>query len=365
MPDLHVMNIEKIYPGKNKKVAAPAFSLQSVNLSVQEGEFFALLGPSGCGKTTLLKLVAGLLTPDQGEIRLGLESITSLPAEQRGFGMVFQQPLLFPHMTVEENVAFGLKMQGVGKKERLAQARNMLEAVGLKDFGSRNPSELSGGQQQRVSLARAIVTRPKLLLMDEPFSALDPGLRDEMRELVKRIHREYAITILFVTHDRGEAFHLADRIAVMKGGKVLQVASPRDLYENPNSLEVAYFMGAKNVLEGDCHDGIFSANGFSLRLDERMDTSCGHGCLILRPEYLSVALRGGERKQEEASHWRSLDGRVTEVLFHQGLYCFRIQVGYGVLEVLEKTTEQEQPKIGDTVTVRFNIRKMLFFPRVH
>src|SRR5690606_37028628 len=177
----------------------------------------------------------------------------------RRFAMVFQQPLLFPHMTVEDNVAFGLKMQKAGKKERIERARNMLSHVGLEGYGRRFPNELSGGQQQRVALARALVADPRLLLMDEPFSALDPSLREEMRELLGRIQKELGVTVVFVTHDREEAFHLSDRIGIMSEGELLQVGTAKELYERPATAEVASFLGMKNIVPGTIAEGRFSA----------------------------------------------------------------------------------------------------------
>ncbi|EMF47882.1 spermidine/putrescine ABC transporter, ATP-binding protein [Planococcus halocryophilus Or1] len=256
MSDLRIINVEKHYKQPQQK-DNPAFSLHPINLTIHEGEFFSLLGPSGCGKTSLLKLVAGLLPADNGEIWIGDQNFTQVPSEARNFAMVFQQSLLFPHMTVEDNVAFGLKMQKVDKKQRIAKARDMLEHVGLQGYGSRFPDRLSGGQQQRVALARALVANPRVLLMDEPFSALDPGLREEMRDLLSRIQLEFRVTVLFVTHDREEAFSLSDRIAVMSNGELLQVGSSKEIYEQPLTTKVASFLGLKTSLEETLKVAIF------------------------------------------------------------------------------------------------------------
>ncbi|WCK52947.1 ABC transporter ATP-binding protein [Aneurinibacillus sp. Ricciae_BoGa-3] len=365
MSNLQIINIEKHY-GKTKGDALPLFSLKPVRLTVKEGEFFALLGPSGCGKTTLLKVIAGLLPPEKGEILFGSQTITSLPAEKRGFGMIFQQSLLFPHMSVEDNVAFGLKMQGINRRERLPQARKMLSAVGLEGYGSRHPMELSGGQQQRVSLARAIVSKPKLLLMDEPFSALDPSLRDEMRELVKRIHQQYKITILFVTHDREEAFLLADRMAVMKNGSILQVGTPQEIYEDPNDIEVALFMGAKNIIEGELNKGYFSALGFHVKLYKEDTIEKKQGWLVLRPESLYAVTRDALSYKEDKfsdTNVRTLQGTLTEMSFRQGFYHMKVKVGSTIIDVLEKPGGASLSNHGDAITILFDIRQARFIPQ--
>jgi ABC-type Fe3+/spermidine/putrescine transport system ATPase subunit len=363
LPNLQLMNIGKSYKG-DLKDASPLFTLHPVNLTIEEGEFFALLGPSGCGKTTLLKLIAGLIPADQGDIFLGSENVSTLPAEKRGFGMVFQQPLLFPHMTAQENVAFGLKMQGIRRQERLHQAEQILEGVGLKGYGPRYPSAMSGGQLQRVSLARAIVSTPKLLLMDEPFSALDPGLRDEMRELVKYIHSQYKTTIIFVTHDREEAFLLADRMAVMMQGSIRQIGSPQDIYENPQSPEIAFFMGAKNVWEGETRDGHFISGGVKVKLGPTTDELNGRGWLVIRPESVHLSEADFDLRTDIAKdkYSRSLQGTVQEISYRQGLYHLKIGFDTQDLFMIEKPGFRTPPKPGDAVSVQFDIRQAYFIP---
>lgn len=223
--------------------------LEDVTLDVRAGELVALLGRSGCGKTTLLKIVAGLLEPSRGEVFFGEENFTHVPAARRGVGVVFQKPLLFPYLNVFDNIAFGLKMRGVGKSETKMRVAEALHAVQLAGYESRRASELSGGQEQRIALARALVTRPRVLLLDEPFSALDAALRVEMRVLVSRLQRESNITTLFVTHDQHEAATLATRIAFLDGGRLLQTGVPRDLYFTPATPAVARFFGWL-VIEG-------------------------------------------------------------------------------------------------------------------
>lgn len=231
--------------------------LQDLSLAVPSGELLALLGPSGCGKTTVLRTIAGLLRAQKGEVLFGSETMTGVPAELRGIGMVFQKPLLFPHMSVGENVAFGLKMRGVRAEEVRERTRRALETVKLSGFEERRPTQLSGGQEQRVALARALVIEPRLLLLDEPFSSLDQELREEMRFLVRSVQKKLKITAIFVTHDQGEAAVLADRIALMMHGNVLQAGTPREFYENPESVDAARFFKWQ-IFEGRVQRGQLS-----------------------------------------------------------------------------------------------------------
>lgn len=231
--------------------------LDQINFKVEEGKVVSLLGPSGCGKTTTLKIIAGLLRPDKGGIFLGDTSITNLSVEKRGTVIVFQDHLLFPHLNVEENIGFGLKMAKCPKKEIKAQVEKMLELVKLIGFNKKYPHKLSGGQQQRIALARALAVEPKVLLLDEPFSSLDMQLREDMRKLTLEIQRKLKITTILVTHDKEEAFMSSDQIAIMLNGQIKQFGSPKELYEKPNSIEVADFLGEKNYIEGMIKNGRF------------------------------------------------------------------------------------------------------------
>jgi ABC-type Fe3+/spermidine/putrescine transport system ATPase subunit len=227
-----------------------AQAVRDLSLAVERGEFFTLLGPSGCGKSTTLRIVAGLLDPDEGAVRFDSRDVTRLPPWERHLGMVFQNYALWPHMTVFDNVAFGLverRVPGPEVRRRVAEA---LEKVGLAGMEGRFPSQLSGGQQQRVALARALVVRPRLLLLDEPFSNLDAKLRVQMRAELARLQRELGITTLYVTHDQEEALVLSDRIALLESGRLVQAGSPRELYERPREPFVADFLGGANLLDG-------------------------------------------------------------------------------------------------------------------
>ena len=224
-------------------------AVQDVSMELAAGEFFALLGPSGCGKSTLLRMLAGFETPTSGDIRLDGESLLGLPPERRPLNMMFQSYALFPHMTVANNIAFGLKQAGLGRADRDERIADVVRLVQLEGLTERKPAQLSGGQRQRVALARALVNRPKLLLLDEPLAALDKKLREETQFELVKIQQELGITWMVVTHDQDEAMSMADRLAVMNAGQIIQVGPPEDVYERPNSLYVADFLGTVNVFE--------------------------------------------------------------------------------------------------------------------
>ncbi|MDB5998350.1 MAG: transporter ATP-binding protein [Rhizobacter sp.] len=223
-------------------------AVDRVSITVQPGEFLALLGPSGSGKTSILMSIAGFELPTGGSVSIDGEDVTYLPAHKRNLGMVFQKYTLFPHLSVRDNVAFGLKMRGVPRGERHRLADQALATVRLADYGARMPSQLSGGQQQRVAIARAIVYQPRVLLMDEPLSALDKNLREEMQLEIKRLQHELGITVVLVTHDQGEALTMADRVAILRDGRIQQIDSPRGLYETPQTRFVAGFIGESNFM---------------------------------------------------------------------------------------------------------------------
>ena len=274
-----------------------ATALHGVSLSIADNEFFTLLGPSGCGKTTLLRCIAGFEDVTEGEIRLFGQNIAGLEPNHRPVNTVFQQYALFPHMTVLENVAFGLKMKGVGLSDRTARAGRMLEMVHLSAFADRLPSQLSGGQQQRVALARALAPDPKVLLLDEPLSALDLKLRQAMRVELKTLQEQTGITFIFVTHDQEEALTMSDRIAVMSQGRVQQIGSARDIYEAPVNRFVADFIGETNLLEvmvdrveGDTAHVILPG-GHAITC-AAAGTTPGKHHISIRPERLSLAATG-------------------------------------------------------------------------
>jgi putative spermidine/putrescine transport system ATP-binding protein len=250
MPDAAITleRVTKVFAGATRAV-------DDVSLSIAEGEFFSLLGPSGCGKTTTLRMIAGFESPDAGRIRVRGQDITALPPERRNMGMVFQNYALFPHRTVAENVAFGLRMRKVPKPDIAARVREALAMVRLDGLEDRRPAELSGGQQQRVALARAIVVNPTVLLCDEPLGALDKKLRQAMQFELRELHRRLGLTLVYVTHDQEEALTMSHRIAVMTAGRIAQIGAPREIYDRPASRFVADFIGDTNILDGEPRDG--------------------------------------------------------------------------------------------------------------
>jgi iron(III) transport system ATP-binding protein len=289
-------------------------AVDAISLTIEDGELFFLLGPSGCGKTTLLRMIAGFIEPTEGRIRFGDQDVTYLAPAKRNTGMVFQSYALWPHMTVEQNVAFGLSVRKVPKEERARRAHEALAAVRMDPYAKRKPNQLSGGQQQRVALARALVVRPKVLLLDEPLSNLDAKLRLEMRSEIRRICTETGITTVYVTHDQKEALSMADRVAVLNMGVVAQVGTPRHLYERPGSRFVADFLGETNfihaeirgredhALELDSPAGRLRSTAF----DDRQAPRGGNVTCSVRPEAFRLA---------PADDPNALEGRIAESVY--------------------------------------------------
>ncbi|WP_433173238.1 ABC transporter ATP-binding protein [Actinoallomurus sp. CA-150999] len=260
-----------------RKTFGEVTAVDGVDLDIRDGEFFAMLGPSGSGKTTVLRMIAGFETPTYGQVLLGGRDVTKLAPFDRDVNTVFQDYALFPHMNVLANVEYGLKVKKVGKAERRERALQALASVRLEGFDKRKPGQLSGGQRQRVALARALVNRPKVLLLDEPLGALDLKLREEMQVELKAIQREVGITFLFVTHDQEEALTMADRIAVFDAGRIEQVGTPAEVYEQPASAFVAGFVGTSNLIEGEAaqsilgRPGVYSVRPEKLRVETDLD----------------------------------------------------------------------------------------------
>ncbi|MCC5973940.1 MAG: ABC transporter ATP-binding protein [Rubellimicrobium sp.] len=259
-------------------------ALSDVSFTIGRGEFLTLLGPSGSGKTTFLTLLAGFEAPTSGQLLLDGRDLTATPPETRGFGMVFQGYALFPHMTAEENIAFPLKVQRRSAADIRARVAAMIELMGLGGHGHKRPSGLSGGQQQRVALARALAYEPPVLLLDEPFSALDKNLRGQMQDEVRRLHRELGTTFVFVTHDQSEALALSSRVAIFEKGRLQQIAPPREVYDAPANRFVAEFLGDINILPVDLQAGRPQVEGRAVAI-----VTPGTGPLALRPEYMGLA----------------------------------------------------------------------------
>ncbi|MEX2520539.1 MAG: ABC transporter ATP-binding protein [Paracoccaceae bacterium] len=293
-PAVEARGAMKVYGAGPAAITA----LDCVSVEIAKGEFFTLLGPSGCGKTTLLRLIAGFETPSDGAILLDGVDVSAEPPNKRPVNTVFQSYALFPHLSVAENIAFGLEMLNRPKAEVKATVAEMLELVRMTPMAGRRVAQLSGGQQQRVALARALAPRPKVLLLDEPLSALDLKLRKEMQSELKRLQRETGITFVFVTHDQEEALTMSDRIAVMEGGRVHQVGAPRDIYNHPVNRFVADFIGETNFIGGHVAGGALRlADGAEIALPGRSVGTLGEGeaaVLAIRPEQLRVGPAGGE-----------------------------------------------------------------------
>jgi putative spermidine/putrescine transport system ATP-binding protein len=299
-------------------------ALKPLTLDVAPGEMVALLGPSGCGKTTTLRIVAGFETPDTGQVVIGERDVSELPPNRRSLGMVSQSYSLFPHMSVGDNVAFGLRMRGAGREERTRRARDMLETVRLKGFEDRDVHQLSGGQQQRVALARALVTRPSILLLDEPLGALDKNLRESMQFELRALQRRLAIASIIVTHDQEEALTMSDRVAVMSAGEIVQIGRPTDVYERPRTRFVSEFLGTSNIFSAVAH-GEASPGVTALSLDV-----AGKPGVLVRTEKppaagrrVTIAVRP-EQLQISASAPGLIPARIQDVVFRGSYHAYEL-----------------------------------------
>ncbi|WP_099187268.1 ABC transporter ATP-binding protein [Tepidibacter mesophilus] len=351
MTKLYLKNIKKTY---GKYVKTSNFDLNIDKLRIKDRDFFGIVGESGCGKTTLLKIIAGLINIDEGTICMNEKTINDILPQRRNIGMIFQENLLFPHMSVYENISFGLKIKKNSKEKISELIGDVLESVALKGFEQRYPNELSGGQKQRVSLARSLVLKPEVLLMDEPFSALDPGLRKEMRNLILKIHKEYKMTIVFVTHDIEEAFNLFDDMIIMKEGRILQNGSPMQIYQNPINAHVAEFMGINNALYGNIEDKIFKSNNLKIKLSKfNEDDVSGH--LILKPEYLKVI-----KFDNCNEHTNIFEGRIKEYSFRQGFILFKIDINSIEFETIQLYESDIEFKVNERVFVKYDEKGLLF-----
>jgi ABC-type Fe3+/spermidine/putrescine transport system ATPase subunit len=341
------------------KCFGPIRAVSDLSLEVERGEFFGLLGPSGCGKTTVLRMIAGLETPDQGRIDFDGKDVSGLPPESRGFGFVFQNYALFPHLNVQDNVAFGLRARKIPKEEIARRVSRALEMVQLPGFERRPVSEISGGQQQRVALARAISIEPALLLLDEPLSNLDSALREETRKELRDLVTRLGLTAIYVTHDQDDAFELCDRIAVMDEGRILQTGSPRELYERPEHVAVARFLGRNNLIlamrlsSKKAEQGVFKTldGGHLLCLPvERsglgpLNKPC---VLAIRPEH--VHLTPGECSPNESSN--CFNGVVRDVRFTGSTTAVRVEAAGLSLEAVVLETNGMRIGDGCCVSVR-------------
>lgn len=354
-----IRGVTKIYsPDSSQAVKA----LDNVSLTINDNEFFTLLGPSGCGKTTLLRLIAGFEQVSGGEIMLFDKEIENLEPNRRPVNTVFQHYALFPHMTVANNVAFGLERLKKSRSEINATVERVLTLVKMKELGDRRPNQLSGGQQQRVALARALAPSPKVLLLDEPLSALDLKLRQAMREELKQLQRETGITFVFVTHDQEEALAMSDRIAVMSNGEIQQIGRPTDIYEHPANRFVADFIGDTNFLDGEIVDlnndlvtcRIGGQSLFETKSSGRHKVG-DQVTLFLRPEKIMLSAL------DEASDSGKRPGKVTNLVYLGNQAAYTVDMGDGI-----ELTAQARPRedgelpfaIGDPIAVSFSARAM-------
>jgi putative spermidine/putrescine transport system ATP-binding protein len=321
----------------------PVVALDGVDLTVGAGELVALLGPSGCGKTTTLRLLAGLEDADAGSITVGGQEITHVPANRRDMGMVFQAYSLFPHMTVRDNVAFGLRLRRVSKAERARRAMEMLDLVGLSQQADRYAHQISGGQQQRVALARALAIQPQVLLLDEPLSALDAKVRAQLRDEIRRIQLEVGITTLFVTHDQEEALAIADRVGVMKEGRIEQLGPPTEIYSRPATAFVAEFVGLSNRLAGTVSGSTVTVRGSDLPLVD-LSTPPGPATALVRPEAVTLASSSGDESGP-------LTGTVIAVTFLGATSRITVDLGDTTILAQLPTSEATALSAGSRVTL--------------
>lgn len=326
-----------------RKVFGRTEAVAGVELAISDGEFFSMLGPSGSGKTTVLRLIAGFETPTSGTVELDGKDVTRLAPFERDVHTVFQDYALFPHMSVEQNVAYGLKVQKVPKAERLRRAAEALENVRLGGFGKRRPSQLSGGQRQRVALARALVGRPRVLLLDEPLGALDLKLREQMQIELKELQREVGITFVFVTHDQDEALTMSDRIAVFQDGRIEQTGTPAEIYERPASPFVAGFVGTSNLLTGETAEQVVGKPG----------------TFSVRPEKIRV-LKESATGEDEPEH-TAAKGSVAEVVYLGDTTRFLVDLDAGgrltaVQQNLETSSEDVAAFRGSRVRLQWHHR---------
>ncbi|MGO4596555.1 ABC transporter ATP-binding protein [Terrabacter sp. 2RAF25] len=342
VPAIRLSRLRKEFPG-----SPPVVAVDDIDLDVRSGEFFSMLGPSGSGKTTVLRMIAGFEEPTAGAIELAGTDVTRRQAYERDVNTVFQDYALFPHMSVAENVAYGLLVKKVGRAERRTRVAEALEQVRLGDHGSRRPSQLSGGQRQRVALARALVNRPTVLLLDEPLGALDLKLREQMQVELKAIQRDVGITFLFVTHDQEEALTLSDRIAVFSAGRIEQVGTAQEVYESPASAFVAGFVGTSNLLTGEAARSVLGRAG----------------SVAIRPEKLLVVPAGGRAGDGH----QSAEGSLEEVVYGGPVtrYVVALDAG-GRLTALEQNTgvraDGATLRRGDRVALRWRSEHVIDVP---
>jgi spermidine/putrescine ABC transporter ATP-binding subunit len=328
------------------------FAVRGLDVDIREGEFLTLLGPSGCGKTTTLRMIAGFVLPSSGTVHLGDEDVTRVPPNKRGIGMVFQDYALFPHMTIGENIAFGLTERRIDKAAINRRVKELLNLVQLADVESRYPPELSGGQQQRIAVARAVAYSPRVLLMDEPLGALDLKLREAMQTEIRQIQQRLGTTTVYVTHDQTEAMHMSDRIVVMKDGMIEQMGTAEEIYDRPRTRFVADFIGQINLLDGAVvgRDGGFAVievNGLRVRIETASDAD-GNVTVGIRPQHLTLAANGAA-----GAGCNVLPGRIKDRTFSGNLVHIEVELDGGQSVTIEARPEDVIGDAGTEVNVHW------------
>jgi spermidine/putrescine ABC transporter ATP-binding subunit len=349
--------------GKLNKRFGGVVAVNDVSLSIGSGEFFSLLGPSGCGKTTLLRMIGGFVLPDRGSIFIDGEDVANLPPNKRPTNMVFQSYAIFPHLNVHDNIAYGLRSEGIAGAERGRRIDEALALIKLDGYGKRRANELSGGERQRVALARALVKRPKVLLLDEPLGALDKRLRDAMQAELRQLQRQVGITFVFVTHDQDEALSMSGRIAVMEKGEILQTADPKTLYEAPASRAVAEFIGAMNFFEGrivSLGAGASFETAVLGRIEAPMRPGLTPGMKVaaaIRPERLTLS--------KERAAGPCIEGRIASVSYLGERYHFQLRVAGAdkpVLAAAQNAAQAGTYMPGDAVFIGFSPESVVLLP---
>jgi len=353
LPEVKLVNVTKRY--------GRILANDNVNLTIRDGEYVSIIGPSGCGKTTLIKSIAGIVRPDEGEIYIGGKLVNDLPIEERGIGYVFQNIALFPHMTVWDNITYGPRVRGWPPEETRPLALEMLEMIKLSARSDAYPSELSGGTQQKTAVARALTSRAELLLLDEPLGALDIRVRAELRHEVRRLVNDLKLTALHVTHDQEEAMSISDRVIIMKRGRIVEAGVPVDLYTRPRGIFTANFVGEANFLTGRIarrsdEGSLVEVGGGSQLMTNSRDQRVGDRVVIaFRPEFVSI---GGDRP------FNRLSGDVVDVIFSGSIGRVRVKLANGDLVVVKTALSFERPvfSVGDGIDLSVSPESILVYP---
>lgn len=346
-------------------------AVDGISASINDGELLCILGPSGCGKSTTLRMIGGLVSPTEGNVQMDGNDITDEPPHQRETSIVFQDWALFPYKTVLENVTFGLKMKGVGKAERIDRAKELLETVYMDGYEESMPADLSGGEKQRIALARSLAADPNVLLLDEPLSNLDKRLREQMQIELKEIHDTFEKTFIYVTHDQNEAFTLADRIAIMNDGEIVQIGSPQEVYNNPNNRFVEEFLGDTNILHGTVNRAtdasllVSLGTGGTIEIDDDTETEVTEGDDVevsLRPEILDVqTISDGQKQVQADGSSNCVSGTVNSVLHRGSSVRYNIEVGDGELFVERQIGNESDLHEGDPIELSWSGSDVLAF----